>query len=112
MRITCSQVDLRHCNVERNIVERRQRGMTTIRVEGWSVELKSVHARHLIVELRDAEAEVRGEAPKARGWPMGDVASVAEAGLENLPPVDCEGVGEVGAGSCRTSAGSSTLWLW
>ena len=86
MRITCSQADFRHCNVEKHIFERRQAGMTTIRVEGWSVELESVHARHLVVELPDAETEARGEAPAARGWPMGDVASVAEARVENLPP--------------------------
>lgn len=92
MKITCSQADFRHCNVEKSTVERGQGGKTTIRVEGWSVELESVHARHLVVELPDAETEARGEAPTARGWPMGDGASVADAGVANLSPVDCGGL--------------------
>lgn len=92
MRITCSQADFRHCNVEKRTVERGQdQGKTTIRAEGWSVELESVHARQLVVELPDVETEARGEAPTARGWP-GDSASVADAGVANLSPVGSGGL--------------------
>ena len=92
MRITRSQADFSRCNVEKNSVERGQGGMTTLRVEGWSVELASAHARHLVVELPDAETEARGEAQTARRWPMGDVASVADAAVANLSPGDCDGL--------------------
>ena len=91
MRITNDQVTMHRRRVEKILVERRQGGMAEARLEGWSDEFESAHARHLVVELPDVGTEARGEAPAARGLPTGDMADVVNPGAVHVSPVDCEG---------------------
>lgn len=86
MKVTDCQAIFHRCRVEAVLAERRQ-GMAGVRVEGWSGEHEFVHARHLVIET-----DGRGEAPTARGRPMGGVASVAGPAPATVSPVDREGL--------------------
>ena len=87
MRIVYHQATYRRHRQERFSVERRQGGMVGTRAEAWLDESEVAHARHLVVELQDVESETRGDAPVARGMPMGVSTRTASARAAQAPLV-------------------------
>lgn len=74
MKVTHSQVIAHRRREGGLLVERGQGHTDSTRAASWLEESEVVHARHLVVELPDIEADARRESSAARGLPMGDEA--------------------------------------